>query len=164
MARRIFTDEDKARAYVVLTANQDNIKRTARDTGIAESTLRDWKREWADGGPPDMGLVAEAADDFMHDAERVRHKALAQLEKKLPDATPSALVATVGMLTDKIAMARGLATTRNETVHALPPAEEIAKTLGAAFEAALQAAKGRDLEIIDAEVVELPRARTAEQA
>lgn len=139
---------------MALTVNQGNMKRTARDTGIPESTLRVWRSEWEESGPPDTALVAEAAGEFIDRAEQVRDKALAEMERKIPDATPSALVAMVGMLTDKIAMARGLATSRSETVHSLPPAEEIAKTLSAVFQGALAAAQSRAEDIIDAEIVE----------
>ncbi len=153
--RRIYTDEDRARAYIVYTANGGNVKRTSRDAGVPSTTLRDWIKEWEEN-PPAVDLVEQAAGDFLADAERVRDKALVQLEAKLGDATPSALVATVGMLTDKINLTKGLATSRNETVHALPSPAEMAEALTAAFQGALQAAKQRDLEIIDAEVIEPP--------
>lgn len=160
MARRVYSDEDRARAFVALTTNGGNIKRTVRDTGIPESTLRGFIRDWEENGPPaDVGKIAEIAGEFVEDATRVRDKALAELERKIPDAKPSELVATVGMLSDKINMAKGLATSRSETVHALPPAEDVAQVLGAALQAALVAARERDVEIIDAEVVaELPPA------
>jgi transposase-like protein len=166
VARRIYTDEDRARAFVVYTTNKGNIKRSVRDLGnIPESTLRGWVREWDENGPPDVSTVAEVAGEFVTDATRVRDKALIELENKLPTAKPSELVATIGMLSDKINMAKGLATSRSETVHQLPPAEDIAKALGSALQAALQAAKGRDMEIIDAEVVqELPASATDDQA
>lgn len=139
---------------MALTVNQGNLKRTARDTNIPESTLRQWRAEWEESGPPDTSLVVEAAGDFIGEAEAVRDEALAEMRRKIPAATPSALVAMVGMLTDKIAMARGLATSRSETVHSLPPADEIAKTLAAVFQGALDAAQSRAEDIIDAEIVE----------
>lgn len=163
-ARRVYSDEEMARVFVVLSTNEGNIKRTARDTGIAMSTIRRWRDEWDVSGPPDVGLVDQEVSDFVSDAERVRDKALLVLESKLQDATPSALVATVGMLQDKVSLARGLATNRTETVHALPPTEDIARALSAAMQAALQVAHQRDLEIIDAEIVAIPESTTAEQA
>lgn len=164
MARRVYTDDDRARAFVVLTTNKGNIKRSVRDLGsIPESTLRGWIKEWEENGPPDVSKVAEVAGEFVADATRVRDKALLELEKKIPLAKPSELVATVGMLSDKIAMAKGLATTRTETQHVLPAAEDIANTLGAALRQALEAARTRDVEIIDAEIAEIPAA-TGEQA
>jgi transposase-like protein len=129
MARRVYSDEEMARAYFVLETNQGNVRRTARDTGLPISTLRGWVKEWEASGPPDVSLVEAEATNFVERAERVRDKALGVLESKLDTATPSALVATVGMLQDKISLARGLATNRTETVHSLPPTEEIAKAL-----------------------------------
>lgn len=154
-ARKVYTEQERNAVYVALVANQWNLKRTARDMGVPVSTLRDWKAEW-EVDPPAVEEVAEAVGEFLGDAERVRHKALQQLESKLSDATPSALVATVGMLTDKIAMARGLATARTETVHALPSAADMANQLGQALQRALESARERDGDIIDAEIVALP--------
>lgn len=168
-SRRVYTDEEKASVFVALTANQGNVKRTARHTGIPISTVRRWKEEWVTEGPPDTSQVIEAAGDFLADAQRVRNKALMELERKIPDATPSALVTTVGVLTDKINVVSGLATSRNETVHSLPPAEEIARTLSSAFAAAIEAARARDADIVDAEIIDaeldaLPAPSHAEQA
>jgi transposase-like protein len=154
MARRVYTDEDKAAAFVVWKANSNNVKRTARETGVPISTVRRWTLEWEREGPPDTSLVEVAVGDFLSDAERVRHKALNALEEKIPDATPSALVATVGMLTDKIHVVKGIATSRQETVHKLPPAEEIAKTLSTAFSAAIEAARARDADIVEADIID----------
>lgn len=143
-----------ARAYMVLETNQGNVKRTARDLNLPESTVRRWRDVWQEEGPPDMEVVADVATDFVEDAERVRDKALKVLEGKLDAATPSALVATIGMLQDKVSIARGLATSRTETVHALPSAQEMAETLGAVLQGALSAAKARDHDIIEAELVD----------
>lgn len=155
---RVYSEEDRARAYVIFVSNNENVKRTSRDTGVPEGTLRGWMRSWAAGEIPDTQEVAIVAGEFVEDASRVRDKALIELERKIPDATPSALVATVGMLTDKINLTKGLATSRTETVHALPPAQDIAEVLGAALQRALQAAQERDMEIIDAEITALPPA------
>lgn len=152
---RAYTDDDRARAYVYLTANEGNIKRTARETGIPISTLRTWRDEWEAAGPPDTADVVVVAGEFVQDAERVRNKALLELEKKIPQATPSALVATIGMLTDKLNIAQGLATSRHETIHSLPSGEDIKAVLGPVLERAIQAAQMRDEEIIDAEVIDL---------
>jgi transposase-like protein len=157
-----------AHAYVVLETNQGNVKRTARDCNLPESTIRRWRDLWLEEGPPDLDEVAIEATDFVEDAERVRDKALKVLEGKLDAATPSALVATIGMLQDKVSIARGLATSRTETVHALPSPQEIANTLGAVLAGAIEAAKARDQDILEADLIdgqvvirELPSAEQA---
>lgn len=160
-AQRSYLPEDRARAYVVWIANGQMMKRTARDAGIPEGTLRKWIQDWGANGPPvEVAEIERLAGEFAEEAERIRDIALAQLEAKLPGANVSQLVAVVGMLTDKVNLTRGLATARTEHVQSLPPAEEIATALGSALKAALEAAQTRDYEIIDAEVVhELPPAK-----
>lgn len=158
----MYTEDERARAYIVFATNNGNMRRTSRDTAIPVSTLHKWAADW-DINPPDVADIEAAAGDFLDSAKRVRDAALLELERKLPKATASALVATVGMLQDKISIASGLATSRQETVHTLPPAEDIANVLGAALQAALSAARERDTEIIDAGVVrELSPVSTAE--
>jgi transposase-like protein len=159
VARAAYTDADKARAYVVLTTNAGNIKRTVRHIGVPEGTLRGWIRTWEENGPPDTGEVDTAVGDFLTDAVRVRDKALVVLERKLDDASPAQLVTAVGVLTDKIHLAQGLATSRTETVHSLPPADEIRSALKAAMAGALDAARTRENELHAADIVEQAQPR-----
>jgi len=150
------SEEDKARVFVCLRANQGNVKRTARDTGIHPATVRRWKLAWEENEDtaPDVSLVALEATDFVSDAERVRNKALIQLERKIPDATPSALVAVVGMLSDKIALVRGLATTRVEHTHTLPAPEELQELVQGFVKGAVMAANERREELTRGDVIE----------
>jgi transposase-like protein len=164
--RTTYTDEELARLYVTLASNEGNVKRTARDTGIPESTVRRWKTEWETNGPPAVEAVEQAVSTFTEDAERVRNKALKAIEEKIPGAKVGELTTLVGVLDDKITRARGLPTGRVEYAHALPPADEIREALTAIFQGAVQAAADRELDIIDAEVIEeqaakaLPAPRT----
>ena len=162
--RATYSEAERARVYVVLTANQGNVKRTARDTGVPESTVRRFKQDFEQNGPPSLEEVEQEVGDFLSDAERVRHKALLELERKIPDATPSALVATVGVLTEKIGLVRGLATGRVEHVHSLPSPDEIRAALAGVVQGAIDASRQRQEEIIDADFEEqatkaLPEAR-----
>ena len=153
--RATYTDEDFARLYVVLTANEGNIKRTSRETGIPESTVRRKRDEWQREGPPNVENVEEAVGDFVTDAERVRNAALLAIEKKIPDAKVSELNNTVGILTDKIDRARGLVD-RRVVEHQLPSPDSIREALGT-FAAEMQRmAQQREAEIVDAEIVEQP--------
>jgi hypothetical protein len=70
------------------------------------------------------------------------------------------------MLNEQVRVARGLATSRAETVHTLPSADEIRNTLGAVLQQAMTASREREYEIVDAEIVELetPALPPAEQA
>jgi transposase-like protein len=113
MSRASYTDEDRARVYLALTVNQGNIKRTARDTQVPISTVRAWKTDWEKAGPSqEVVVAAEAqAEVFVEDAERIRHKALLEYEKlvDLGEVKAKDLMVGVGILTEKISMARGLA-------------------------------------------------------
>lgn len=140
---------------MTLTVNDGNVKRTARGLAVPESTVRRWRDMWRDDGPPDLDVVEEAATTFVIEAERVRDRALQILDGKLEGATPSALVAVVGVLTDKVAVARGLATSRTEHIQALPPPEEIAKSLAQVLQGAIAAAQERQSDISDAEFTEV---------
>lgn len=163
--KRTYSDDDLAKLYVALTANEGNVKRTARDTGVPESTVRMYKKEWEAEGPPSLEGVEQAVEAFTERAERVRDKALEAIEGKIPTGKIGELTTLVGVLDDKITRAKGLTLGRVEHVHSLPDAEVIRETLGAVFKGALQAAAQREEEIIDAEVVEeqspkeLPRGR-----
>lgn len=151
--RTTYTDDELARLYVALTANEGNVKRTARDTGVPESTVRKYRDQWEREGPPHVGDVESAVADFTTNAERVRDKALLAIEEKIPGAKVGELTTLVGVLDDKIQRARGLAIGRVEHVHTLPPAEEIKAVLGAVFQGSLEAAAQRESEIVDAEII-----------
>lgn len=153
MARTTYTDEELARLYVALVTNEGNVKRTARDTGIPESTVRSWKNKWETEGPPDIGAVEDAVTDFTADAERVRNKALLAIEGKIDTAKVGELTTLVGVLDDKIQRAKGLAIGRVEHVHTLPPADQIREALGAVLDGALAIASKREGEIVDAEII-----------
>ena len=174
MSRATYTEADKAQVYVVLTTNDGNVKRTARDTGVPENTVRRWKKDWAENGPPNTEQVEAAVGTFLERATSVRNDALEvidlkiQLLKKDPDKAKLAELTTVlGVLDDKITRAQGLATGRVEHVHALPPAEEIRGALLEAFKAVQVLTAQREGEVIeDAEfsVVETKALPSGEQA
>ena len=114
MARATYSDEDRARVFLALTVNQGNVKRSARDTQVPVSTVRLWKQDWEKQGGPSQEIVVAAqaqAEEFVEDAERIRHKALLEYERKVDEKDVSAkdLMVGVGVLSEKINMARGLA-------------------------------------------------------
>lgn len=155
-----FNDSERARVYVVLTANDGNVKRTARETGVPESTVRRWKKEF-ETNPPDIDNVEVAVGDFVETAERVRWLALEQLEKKLRagDASVRDLTVLVGVATDKLDRARGVAA-KVEHVHSLPSADELRGALSAVVEGMIEAATTRqdEIDIIDGDWSEVPPA------
>lgn len=153
-----YTDAKKAEVYVVLAANDQNVKRTARETGVPENTVRRWRDVWKTEGPPRIEEVQKAVGDFIEDSERVRNKALMEIERQIDaqELKGAALVTAYGVITDKIDRAKGLATGKIEHVHTLPSAEEARELMRGFFEGGRQMAAEREQEIIEAEVVEQP--------
>ena len=163
--RPVYTDTDKARAFTLLETNTGNVKRTARDLGMPISTLRRWRDEW------DKDRMLPAAEDilvitgeFLVDAERVRDLSLTVIEAKLRkgEGTLAQVATVLGVLDDKIARAKGLADRVTEHKITLPSPSEIVEALSGMQAAAVQAARQRQEEIVDAEVVEqkaLPSAK-----
>jgi DNA-binding transcriptional MerR regulator len=156
-----YSDQDLARLYVVLTTNEGNVKRTARDTGFPQSTVRRYKQVWATEGPPKLDDVEQVVVEYVDEMERTRDLALQRMHERL-EANQGTLpqIATVfGVLTDKIDRARGIGS--EQTVHhkhSLPSPDEIRATLGAVVQAALVAHTEREEDIVDAEFIEQPPA------
>jgi hypothetical protein len=155
-ARTTYTETDKSRVYVVLAANDGNVKRTARETGVPENTVRRWKKEFEES-PPSTELVEAAVGDFVGDADRVRHKALLKIEQLIDGdkVKVGELNNTVGILTDKIDRARGLDVKRVEHEHKLDPAS-VREALVGFMQDMQQMSKAREVEIVEAEIVEQP--------
>lgn len=165
MARREYSAEDKARVYVVLQTNDGNLKRTARDTGIPEPTIRRWRNEWKESGPPALDQIEEAVVEYVTEMEKTRDLALKRIHERLssPDKKDQGTlpqIATVfGVLTDKIDRAHGIGT-KHEHEHklSLPSPDEIRASLGALIEGVQAGHVVREEEIEDAEILEEPRA------
>ncbi len=153
-----WSDDDKAAVYVAWIANDKNIRQTARETGIAHTTLRYWVSEWRENGPPDdvADKVPVKVEDFVERASRIRSSAMDKLEELIPQAEAKqmgTLGTIVGIMDDKIRLATGLATKRTETVHTLPTREEMKELMGGFVEGVVGAAEARAAEIIDGEVI-----------
>lgn len=156
--RREYTDDDRAAVLLALTVSDGNVARSARETGVPEQTVRDWKREWVRNGTP-TELLEQAetqAGDFATKVETVRDQALDLLETKLPEMSGRDLTTTVGVLTDKSMRLRGVTTQTVEHKHSLPSGDDVRELVSGFAEAIRDAAVERDGEIIEAEVVEQP--------
>lgn len=158
MARRLYTPEDKARVFAALTANEGNVKRTQRETDIPEQTVRDWKKAWERNGVPAVveSAILPAINDSLGQLERVRNKALDVAEERLDDPKTSAKDATwiAGVMTDKIRLLRGEATSRTEHVSTGPTPEEVGEQIAHYLEQAVRAQELREADIVDAEYTE----------
>jgi transposase-like protein len=118
MSRR-YTDRDKALVHATLAANGGNVKRTSRETGVAEQTVRDWKKKAERAGIPAEVEAALPAviEDVAADIERIRNKALIALEESIDrrDLKGRDLTVAIGVLTDKHRLLTGQATSRTES-------------------------------------------------
>jgi transposase-like protein len=154
-SRTAHTDTDKARILVTLAANGGNVLRTARECSVSPASIRRWREDDRRGTGPSKSAVVAQIGVFVDDAERVRNKALAVLEQRINDGEikPSELIATLGVLDDKITRAKGLPTQRVEHGNGLPQAADLA-ALGAVVAGAIAAASTRHDEIVEAEIVE----------
>lgn len=159
-----YTEQDKARVYVVLTANEGNVKRTARETDVPEQTVRRWRDDWAKNGPPSTEDVEIAVGDFITEADELRSLGLTALKGKLElliqnpkDVNVAQVTTLVGILTDKIDRARGLDRPRggDDAPQALT-ADSIRELLVGYTHAVRELAVAREEEIIEAEIVEQP--------
>ena len=156
MARTEWSDEDRAAAYVVWIANDKNIRRTARETGIGHTTVAYWAKGWEKNGPPEAldAKITNSAYEFVHHASSVREKAMKKLEELIPEAEVkqlSAIATVVGIMDDKIRLASGLATKRTETVHTLPTRDEMKELMSGFAEGLISAADDRASETVQIE-------------
>jgi len=158
--RATYSEDAKAKVFAALAANDGNVKRTARDFGIPSSTIRRWRDDWErEKNLPSQEALEVATNDFLTEAKEVRNLAIAELKRKIPSANVSQLVATVGMLTDKVDRVEHVSTQVIDHKISLPSSEEIAEALRGLQQVALEAAARRDEEIVEAELVALPAAK-----
>ena len=133
MASKNYPDKVKAEVLLHLKVNDGNQEATSRATGVPLSTVRRWRQIWdRDGVPPHLwDLTEREATSFTERAKLLRERAVVRLEEALDrdEVKPAQLIATVGVLTDKINLAEGFATSRQEVVAVveLPTAEKTAK-------------------------------------
>jgi len=159
MARRTYTDRDRAIVYAELAVNEGNVKRTARNSGYDVSFVRRCKAEWERNGVPESVLeeAMPLVSDFMADAIRVRGKLMARLEEALDrgdKATIPQLSTGIGILSDKIRAYEALnETQRVEHALVLPPAEELKELFSGLIEGVVESARTRAAEI---EAIEEP--------
>lgn len=158
--RKLYSEDAKAKVFAALAANDGNVKRTARDFGIPSSTIRRWREDWdREKNVPSPEALEVATNDFVSEAKEVRNLAIAELKRKIPNANVSQLVATVGMLTDKVDRVEHVSTQVHEHKISLPSADEIAEALRGLQKVAVESAARRDEEIVEAELVALPVAK-----
>lgn len=151
----------------MLQAHEGNLHRTSRETGVPVNTVKNWKDKWEREGYPEniQELLPAVAGDFLDTATNLRWEMVERLAEKVrkDQVSPAQLVAGISMLTDKINVMKGLATSRTENVQiAATDPKELAKELASYVATAVDAAQERNDVIEDAEWTEqAPRALSA---
>lgn len=151
-----YSEADRNRVFVALAVTEGSVKGAARETGIPETTVRRWKKEFEQSGPPEPQAIDEAVGDFLDKAEGIQWKALLALESKIDQASPRDLITVIGILNDKITRARGVADKTVEHVHRLPPADEIRDRLVELASGAVAASRLREHELVEVALREQP--------
>lgn len=161
---RTFSEADKARVLVTLASNDGNVKRTARETGVAPATVRKWRDQQrtastGQGVAPASPLaIAKATGVFLDDVQSTRNRALALLDARIRagDIKTGELITAVGVLDDKHRLGAGLANANvNHThTHVLPSPDELRNVLLPFVQQGIADAARRHEEILDAEVVD----------
>lgn len=101
--RRRYTDADRASALAALDANEGNIRKTARDTGISASTITGWRdTRTLEGTEVRAQKKAELADKL----EDVAHKLVDALPSKLSEANLQQVATSLGITIDKLRLLR----------------------------------------------------------
>lgn len=162
MARRTYTDRDRALVYAELAVNEGNIKRTARNLDIPVPTVRRWRDQWERSGVPATmsAEVAIVATDFLSEAIRIRGKLMSRLEALIDDEKVSSreVVTAIGILSDKIRAYEAIKDVQTvEHQFKLPPADEIRELFAGMLDGVVEAARSRAAEI---EAVQEPLAYT----
>jgi transposase-like protein len=113
MARRHYSDEERAAALAALKANGGDSKRTAAQVGVPESSLRHWAK-LPDRAAP-AKLRAENEQDLAAKLMDLAHRLVDAAPKKIAKAGLRDVVVAAAVALDKARLARGLPTAINET-------------------------------------------------
>lgn len=113
MARRRYSDEDKAAALATLDAMDGNVNGAARKLGIAESTLRSWNNDR--GVHPVVANLREKKKGELADRlKEIAHEIIDGMPDKISEASLRDSGVTLGIVLDKLQLLSGAATSRNE--------------------------------------------------
>lgn len=115
MAKRQYSDNDKAIALAALDANEGNVLRTAKQLGIPHKTLD----EWAKGRnqvPQVADLHKEKRKDLGDRLEDLAHSLVDILPDKIPEASLRDLAGALIVAVDKMQLLKGAPTAISKDV------------------------------------------------
>jgi hypothetical protein len=108
--RRRYSDQERADAMMVLTANQGNLAATAIDTGIPYHTLRHWAA--GDRHPEATQMAKEKMPPLADRLEEIASLLAEGMDDplKIRKAPLNQIAVALGVLIDKVRLLRGQAT------------------------------------------------------
>lgn len=119
--RRHYSDDERAACLAALAANGGNLKKTARQAGVPEATLRKWAR--GDARRPGADLCARKKAELADLFEAQARDCLAAITpEKVAAANVQQLLVSAGVAVDKMRLLRNQPT---ENVASLVIVEEI---------------------------------------
>ena len=116
MAKRTYSDTERATALVMLDANGGNLSRTQRETGVPRSTLREWRdgRHHSEVADIRQEKKEDLADLWERLARNIFEYGITT--EKIKAAPLKDLVVAAGIATDKMLALRGGPTERTEQI------------------------------------------------
>lgn len=115
MARREYSDEDKATALAALNANGGNVHRTAKDLGIPRATLARWSQGVAINSNV-SNLEQHKKRVLADELEEIAQQLAGALAGKMAEASLQQTATSLGIVIDKMQLLRGKPTAINEEV------------------------------------------------
>ncbi len=106
MAKRIYSDQQRAEALAALDANAGDVSTTAKQLAIPRKTLENWSKGHVNGDVAKIGH--EIRQTLAERLESVAHQLLDEIPKKLEKATLVQIGTTLGIAVDKMQVLRGL--------------------------------------------------------
>jgi transposase-like protein len=104
MARRNYSDDDKATALAALAANEGNLKRTAQQLGIPRRTLEHWSK--GKSHPAVRELAHQKKAELADRLEDIAHQLLDALPDKIANASLQHTAITLGIAVEKMRLLR----------------------------------------------------------
>lgn len=100
-----YSTEQQAAALAVLAENGDNAAAASRETGIPETTIKEWRA--ARTSLPPANLVAEMKAQRADQWDKLQDAGIARALEKLPEANARDAAIIAGIAVDKAALLRG---------------------------------------------------------
>ena len=127
MAKRQYTDDDRAAALAALDVNGGNVAKTARDLQVPRVTLI----EWRDGRVSDaVSDIRQVKKEALHDRlEMIAHSLVDAAPDKLRDASLQQVFTSLGIAVDKMQLLRNAPTAITETRNPGTPEERLQRLI-----------------------------------